>query len=385
MRSSDTLLARSTALHERVRAFAHSALTADGDSHDTFESLAADIAAFQRDACEGHRRIASEGSVWMEVDASSVALHPVPADAFRFADVFSFSRSAAARSFLTSGTTSGARGVHHVRDLCTYSQLSVLLAKQLLLPKGVDQLMCLALMQDGGPHTSSSLGFMCQHFMNAFDARTLSCRTPGNNVCVEPERWLVDSGGVKVGELERAVAQANRDGEPILLLTTSFALVMLLDALGTRKLPLPPGSVVMPTGGFKGKTREISAEKLWQWVDAQLSPEFVVGEYGMTELSSQLYEGTLRDTNQARDTALFLEPPWLRVVPLLPDTLQPAVVGKPGLACFVDLANIDSAVAVLTQDMVRRESTGVRLLGRRAGAPLRGCSLAIEEVLGALP
>jgi hypothetical protein len=58
--------------------------------------------------------------------------------------------------------------------------------------------------------------------------------------------------------------------------------------------------------------------------------------------------------------------------------------GESGIARFVDLGNVDSAVAIVTQDLIRRRGGGIELLGRRPGAPLRGCSLAIEEmVLGA--
>jgi hypothetical protein len=69
-----------------------------------------------------------------------------------------------------------------------------------------------------------------------------------------------------------------------------------------------------------------------------------------------------------------------------PETLRPLPAGGDGLARFVDLGNVDSAVAVVTQDMVRAAGDGVLLLGRKPGAVPRGCSLAIEEmVLGARP
>jgi hypothetical protein len=55
--------------------------------------------------------------------------------------------------------------------------------------------------------------------------------------------------------------------------------------------------------------------------------------------------------------------------------------GEIGLARFIDLANVDSAVAILTRDLVRRRDGGIELLGRSPGAPPRGCSLAIEALL----
>jgi hypothetical protein len=55
--------------------------------------------------------------------------------------------------------------------------------------------------------------------------------------------------------------------------------------------------------------------------------------------------------------------------------------GEIGLARFTDLGNVDSAVCVVTQDLVRRVDGGVELLGRQPGATPRGCSLAIEALL----
>jgi hypothetical protein len=181
---------------------------------------------------------------------------------------------------------------------------------------------------------------------------------------------------------------ASHARRPLLLLGTAFALVRLLDDLGSARLPLPVGSVVMQTGGFKGKTREVSMEELREGVThaLQLGPGRVVGEYGMTELTSQLYEGTLREGALAARhpeaaPGTYYEPHWLRVTPVDPVTLLPVPEGELGLARFIDVGNVDSAVCVVTQDLVRRVDGGIRLLGRQPGAPPRGCSLAVEALL----
>ena len=118
----------------------------------------------------------------------------------------------------------------------------------------------------------------------------------------------------------------------------------------------------------------------------QLAPTRVVGEYGMTELTSQLYEGTVAESALAAQRpeaapGVYFEPPWLRVTPVDPVSLQPVAKGEAGLARFIDLGNVDSAVSVVTQDLVRRAHGGIQLLGRQPGAPARGCSLAIEALL----
>jgi hypothetical protein len=76
-----------------------------------------------------------------------------------------------------------------------------------------------------------------------------------------------------------------------------------------------------------------------------------------------------------------VEPPWARVVPVHPETLAPVEEGAIGIARIEDLANVDSAFAILAQDRVRRASGGFELLGRAPGAPARGCSIALDEIL----
>ena len=100
----------------------------------------------------------------------------------------------------------------------------------------------------------------------------------------------------------------------------------------------------------------------------------------MTELTSQLYEGCLPDGELSGEPGVYLEPPWARVVPVDPATLRPVAEGEVGLARIVDLGNVDSAVVILTQDLVRRRGAGIELCGRRRGAPRRGCSLAVEAL-----
>ena len=76
-----------------------------------------------------------------------------------------------------------------------------------------------------------------------------------------------------------------------------------------------------------------------------------------------------------------MAPPWARVVAVDPETLAPVPDGATGIARIEDLANVDSAFAVLTQDRVKRVAAGFELLGRAPGAPPRGCSIALDEML----
>ena len=143
----------------------------------------------------------------------------------------------------------------------------------------------------------------------------------------------------------------------------------------------------MTAGGYKGRSREVLPHVLRQQIADTfgLPVDAVIGEYGMTELSSQLYEGTLRNlrglSTPSRVHGVFIPPPWMRVRAVDPETLAEVPLSEIGLLRFEDLANVDGAVAIQTRDRGRCVAGGVELLGRQPGATPRGCSLAIEEML----
>jgi hypothetical protein len=105
----------------------------------------------------------------------------------------------------------------------------------------------------------------------------------------------------------------------------------------------------------------------------------------MTELSSQLYEGTLAAAlghGPRLPHGVYVPPPWVRVTAVDAATLEPVAPGEIGIARIVDLANVDSAIAIQTADRVRAVDGRIELLGRQPGAVPRGCSIAIDEMLG---
>jgi hypothetical protein len=366
-------------LHARVRRFGLGALGAGPASSDDFECLALEIALHQRERSAVHRRLFDQsGSAiqsWNDIPA-------VPADAFRLGRIATHPVSEDVAVFQTSGTTGGS-GRHAFRTLDTYRELAVAWGRQRLLghaPGGPPPACAtvLALAAPFEPECRSSLGYMMQEFMRAFDGRALAGQ--GAFEPREAGRWLLGPGQISLEGLESGMQLAGRRGEPLLLLATSFALSWLLDALDGERLGLPPGSVVMHTGGFKGHARTLDDRTLALGLCRALSlpAAALIGEYGMTELGSQLYDSGFELDGAA--ASVFVEPPWLRVTPVDPVTLRPVANGELGLARFTDLCNIDSALVVLTQDLVRRVPGGIVLCGRRPGSQLRGCSLAAESL-----
>jgi len=364
--------AESDALHARVRACIR-AFERGEPAPEAFDAIAADLARFQATHVPGYARLCAARGVDPARVRRAGDAPAVPTDAFKLAPVFAFDASEAAVTFRTSGTTIGARGAHPMRRTDTYDAAALAFGRAMLARDLGGSAAPVVLVLGPSPQEApdSSLAHMCGLFARALAAAP------------EPaERtYFVRGGALAMAGLRARVGDL-AGGPPVLLLATSFALVHLLDALAGEVLPLPPRSRVMQTGGTKGKSREIAADELRREVARTFAvgERAVIGEYGMTELSSQLWEATLVDP--AARHGVYVEPPWSRVIPVTPDTLVPVADGETGIARIEDLANVDSAFAVATQDRVRRVAGGIELLGRAPGAVPRGCSIAIDEMLG---
>jgi hypothetical protein len=362
--------AESDALHERALAFVH-AFESGRTPPETFDALACDLARFQASHIEGYARLCRSRSV---VPGSLRDAHDAPAvptEAFKLARVAAFSPDEARATFRTSGTTIGARGTHEMRRPETYDAAAIAFGRWALTAglKGKPAVLVLGASPTEAPDSSLSR-------MTALFATKLG-------ELGDDEVHFVRDGVLDLASLDEHVVRATLKGESVLLLATAFALVHLLEALDGAAFRLPGGSRVMQTGGFKGRVREVDGATLRREVGRTfaLDASAIVGEYGMTELSSQFYEATLR----GGEPNTYVEPPWARVVPVDPETLAPVRDGEVGIARIEDLMNVDSAAFVLAADRVRRTRSGFELLGRTPGAPPRGCSIALDELLGTGP
>ena len=297
----------------------------------------------------------------------------MPTDAFKAAPLVCGEPEDSRAVFRTSGTTMGAarRGTHYFPDLALYdASLSTGFAAHLL-PDGVRPLV-LSLVTRA---PDSSLAHMVAEVIRRFGA-------PGSG------SFLTAEGGIEIDGLRAAVETAVAQETPVCVIGTSFALVHWLDVLADagKQLPLPAGSRVMDTGGFKGRSREVTRGELFRGIRERLgvAPEWCVNEYGMTEMSSQFYDGTAGSADPDPDARFHRGPPWVRTVAADPETLAPLLQGEVGVLRHYDLANLHSVLAIQTADMGVTSAAGFRLLGRATGAEARGCSIAAEEVIAAL-
>lgn len=141
----------------------------------------------------------------------------------------------------------------------------------------------------------------------------------------------------------------------------------LLDFAEKYSFPLKH-TIIMDTGGMKGRKKEITRDEVHHYLKTQFSVNTIHSEYGMTELLSQAY---------AKD-GIYHTPPWMKV--FLRDESDPLSVGKikRGLINVIDLANIYSCSFIATDDIgTIHADNSFELWGRRDNSDLRGCSLMI--------
>lgn len=126
-------------------------------------------------------------------------------------------------------------------------------------------------------------------------------------------------------------------------------------------------TVVMETGGMKGRREELLRDEVHRRLQLAFGIESVHSEYGMTELLSQAY---------SKGKGIFSSPPWMRI--LLRDEEDPLTVKKKGSGVInvIDLANVYSCSFIATDDAGKiYADDSFEVLGRTDGSDLRGCSL----------
>jgi hypothetical protein len=338
-----------------------------------FDALALAIFAYQRETSEPYARyVASLGLsgdpvTWRDIPG-------VPASAFKDATLATFDVSRAELIFHTSGTTAEMSGKHYVERAALYDA-SLIAGFDRFVLADRPNLRYLNLVPDPRIRPHSSLGYMM--------GNVSVLRGDGKAA------YFLDDDGVDVARFSLALGAACREGRPACIAGTAFAFVALLEALeaaGTT-FEAPPGSRIMETGGFKGRSRVVERAELYARLEASLGVPYasIVAEYGMTELLSQFYDAPESRASRERVKAA---PPWLRTLVLDASGVEVSD-GRTGFLRHVDLANRSSVVAIDTEDLGYRvpasdaHAGGIVLLGREADAVARGCSLDAEDLVSA--
>lgn len=337
---------------------------------DEFNDLALDVFAYQlRYNAPYARYCASLGVTPDHLPATWHDIPPVPNAAFKETTLTTFDVGRAALAFVTSGTTSGTGGRHYMETPALYDAVCVAGFARFMLCDGI-ALRYFNLVPNPADRPESSLGYM----MAAVSARFGTAETG----------WYVRSDQLFLDAFFADVRDAIERAQPVCIATTAFAMVQVLDVMRERGLnvTLPPGSRVMETGGFKGRARVVDRSEMYADVAERfgIAQTQIVAEYGMTELTSQWYDTVLCMNTGTDGIRYKAAPPWLRARVVGPDgkTLPDGTVGA---LVHVDAANRSSCIAVATEDLGVQFPDGLVLIGREAGATLRGCSLDAETLL----
>ncbi|HNQ90045.1 MAG TPA: hypothetical protein PKM73_15620 [Verrucomicrobiota bacterium] len=360
-----------------------------------FNRLALGLFALQYPATGPLRRLADARRLTPDCLRNWRDLPAIPTEAFRDWEVTSLPTTERTAVFHSSGTTGLIASRHfHSRDSLRVYEDSVLGGFALRVLGGMPSphtILSLTPPPEQAPQ--SSLVHMLATVIRTWG--TPSSAFLGEITATGDWRW--DGPRIRA-----SLARAADNSKPVSLLGTAIAFVRLLEELDGRTLPLPPGSRLMETGGYKGRTQSIPREELHRRLEAALAlpATHIVAEYGMTELSSQAYDLTvppLESSTSGRPGRLvesqrllfqanppsvedsirrFHFAPWARARVISPETGTEVPDGGIGCLRVVDLANIRSALAVQTADLARRLGDGFELLGRAAQAEPRGCSLA---------
>ncbi len=311
-----------------------------GSSAEDFGEMLLAVHAFQRASQPAYDRYCKAflpAVRWQQIPA-------LPQQVFKQTAVRCFPENEIATTFRTSGTTGEGYGQHHFRSLALYSLAAI--------HGWID-----AGLADHGPVVSL----------------IPSVAAAPHSSLSRMADWLADTC---LGPDWDAVEASSRHWTtPVVIFGTALAFVDWFEHLGDSQLVLPPGSLAVETGGYKGTGREIEKTDLYSRFARHLGlpSESVFNEYGMTELSSQFYTSGLGQSH--------LHPPWARGLVIDPETNAEVPDGTTGVLRLFDAANLGSCAAIQTRDLAIRRGEHFELLGRDPAALPRGCSRAADEML----
>jgi len=180
------------------------------------------------------------------------------------------------------------------------------------------------------------------------------------------KRSQVAGSGFYLGNLSELAHVLSDQSQPTMLIGVSYA---LLDFSERYSMKLS-NTIVMETGGMKGRRKELTREALHSELKAKLGLETIHSEYGMTELLSQAY---------AKVEGHFSCPPWMQIqIRDVNDPFERSPEMRGGGVNVIDLANLYSCSFIATDDLGRTLPSGaVEILGRFDFSDTRGCNLMV--------
>jgi hypothetical protein len=167
-------------------------------------------------------------------------------------------------------------------------------------------------------------------------------------------------------ELMQKLILLDHSGQNVILIGVTYALLNLIESK-TFQLK---NTIIMETGGMKGKRKEMIRKELHEQLCQGFGITAIHSEYGMTELLSQAY---------SLGNGVFECPSWMQIlVRDTEDALTYVPSGKSGGINVIDLANINSCSFIATQDLGKKNAANsFEVLGRFDNSDIRGCNLMV--------
>jgi phenylacetate-coenzyme A ligase PaaK-like adenylate-forming protein len=313
-----------------------------GVKEDGFEGLALEIFRFQSENCIVYRDYLQALKVNPDGINNVEKIPFLPVGFFK-SHIIQTTSFDPAIIFESSGTTGSINSRHLVKDLSLYEES---FTKGFEITYGpVNEWCILGLLPSYLERKNSSLVYMADKLIQ------LSEHPQSRFYLDEFEKLFT-----VLNDLENAKQKT-------LLIGVTFG---LLDFAEKYAMPLPQ-TVIMETGGMKGRREELIRPAVHAILKQTFSMELIHSEYGMTELLSQAY---------SKGDGKFNCPPWMKI--LMRDEEDPFLVKQSGSGTInvIDLANIYSCSFIATDDVGRLDGNGIfEVLGRVDGSDLRGCSL----------
>lgn len=316
-------------------------------SEDDFQAIALEVFRYQAQENEVYKDFLH----FLNVDYTTIQhtddIPFLPIQFFKKHELISGNRPVE-KTFTSSGTTGMTTSKHFVTDLALYHYS---------LEKCFEQFY--------GPLSDYTIFALLPSYLER----------NGSSLIDMVEYWIEKSGSAQSGfylynhdELYENLIAHEKTGKKAILIGVSFA---LLDFVENYKMNLQH-TIVMETGGMKGRKKEITREELHTILKKGFGTNEIHSEYGMTELLSQGY---------SRGDLTFKSPNWMRI--LIRETEDPfryVEEGKTGGVNVIDLANYNSISFIGTDDLGKKISANqFEILGRFDNSDVRGCNLMLVE------
>ncbi|WP_449545619.1 LuxE/PaaK family acyltransferase [Kordia jejudonensis] len=269
----------------------------------------------------------------------------LPIEFFKSHEILS-NNNAIQETFTSSGTTGSTPSKHHVTDISVYEK-SYRRGFEYFYGN-IENYVVLALLPNYLERKGSSLVYMANDLIQRSNHAESG--------------FYLDN----LTALTQKLIKLDQEGKKVLLIGVSFA---LLDLIETTQFSLK-NTIIMETGGMKGRRKEMIRTELHQLLCNGFGVAEIHSEYGMTELLSQGY---------SNGNGIFKTPPWMKILTRDPeDALTIQTNGKSGGINVIDLANINSCSFIATQDLgkVYADET-FEIIGRFDHSDIRGCNLMV--------